>query len=545
MRYEKVKVNGALGIVLCNDINIASKNYSKGHIVTAEDIDVFKLNGINYIYGVYFDEGDISFDIALKQIAAQLCGEGLGYFVDSDGICKIVASKDGVLNCDERRIDKFNSFNSYFILNAVYPYSIIKEGDIIAELNTPLTLISQDDVDNLIFRLSGNSQILNLISIEEKNATFIFPHHYHDDDENMLFTSVLMKVLDDFSPYGITLDKEIDSNYDEGEISDILFDIAKQNSDIVFILRPLKSSQSSDEISRGIEAFCDEIVNYSLPYVKASDLLIAQKGKLKIIVLPYNYDKADTYDINKVIKQAVFTEHLTSSIFSHKYSSILGLGEKLNKKHKNKLITSGNKSRSASKGRVAVVILAAGQGSRSGGGKLLSVNTKDEPLFIHAVKAAIASNARPVFVVIGHRAEEMEEYLSRYDINVLYNPSYSSGIRTSIDMGLKSVPSSCDGAILLPADMPNITGDDINKMISSFDKTQEKQICLFAHKGMRSNPILWSRSLYSKADIVPENSHTRITLAEHYDYIKTINIKDADKLKDINFVGELKEYCKS
>ena len=112
-------------------------------------------------------------------------------------------------------------------------------------------------------------------------------------------------------------------------------------------------------------------------------------------------------------------------------------------------------------------------------------------------------------------------------------------------MGLKSVPSSCDGAILLPADMPNISGEDINKLISSFDKTKDKQICMFSYKGNRSNPILWSRSLYSKADIVPENSYARITFVEHSDYIKTVNIKDADKIKDINYVGDLKEYSNS
>ena len=53
--------------------------------------------------------------------------------------------------------------------------------------------------------------------------------------------------------------------------------------------------------------------------------------------------------------------------------------------------------------------------------------------------------------------ETLEEHLENIDINILRNHDYASGVKTSIRLGLKSVPSSCDGALLIPADMPNIT----------------------------------------------------------------------------------------
>ena len=107
------------------------------------------------------------------------------------------------------------------------------------------------------------------------------------------------------------------------------------------------------------------------------------------------------------------------------------------------------------------------------------------------------------------------------------------------------MPTSCDGAIILPADMPNITAQDLNKLIAKFDNNDEKSICVFSYKGIKSNPILWSKSLYSKAQIIPENAHMRPVLIEHNDYIKTIEVKDKDKLLDINFLSQLKEYCES
>jgi CTP:molybdopterin cytidylyltransferase MocA len=111
-------------------------------------------------------------------------------------------------------------------------------------------------------------------------------------------------------------------------------------------------------------------------------------------------------------------------------------------------------------------------------------------------------------------------------------------------MGLKSVPTSCDGAILFPADMPNITSSDLNRLIAKFDKDAEKLICTIVHKGVKNNPVLWSKALYHKAQIIPENANMRPVLIEHNDYIKTVEIRDAKKVLDINYPVQIKEYCK-
>jgi molybdenum cofactor cytidylyltransferase len=164
-------------------------------------------------------------------------------------------------------------------------------------------------------------------------------------------------------------------------------------------------------------------------------------------------------------------------------------------------------------------------------------------MFMKAVNAAVASDAKPVFVVTGYRNDEMEQYLEKLDVNVLYNPAFASGIRTSINLGLRSVPSSCDGAILLPADMPYITETEINKLINKFDKTKEKQVCVLSNKGVKSNPVLWSKALYHKADIVPENAGMRAVFVEHADYTKQIEVKDKKKLVDVNLPSDVREFA--
>ena len=545
MRYNEFKINQSIGAVLCQDIRLGNTVLPKGHVITSEDISELKAHEIRSITAAVFEEGDIDYKIALKQIAAQISGEGLGYYVSDDGYCRIVASQDGIFVNDSKRTDKLNRLNENIILNTIAPYSKIKKGDIVAKLEITTPLLAEIDIDKVIFHLSGNTHLLQNKKIEEKKAVLICPHLYNDEEENRYFTSVVMKLITDFDGFGIAFSQELNTRYNQDKITDSLFDAFSSGADLVFVLSPLKSSSRQDVIASAVRHASDDILNYGVPQVGASDLLIAQKGKTKIIAVPDRYEIIDTATINEIIKIGIFNEHLNESMFNYRQSEIIKHAENIDEEEYKKLIMPAKKSTSSQKASIGIVVLAAGQGRRSGYGKLLTKNQQDEPMFMKAVNAAISSDAKPVFVVIGHRHEEMEEYLAKTDVNVLYNPSYASGLKTSLSLGLKSVPTSCDGAILLPADMPNITANEINKLISKFDKSKEKQICMLANKGIKSNPILWSRSLYDKADIVPENAHLRAVFVEHSDYTTIIEIKDNKKLLDVNYANDVKEFSES
>ena len=130
------------------------------------------------------------------------------------------------------------------------------------------------------------------------------------------------------------------------------------------------------------------------------------------------------------------------------------------------------------------------------------------------------------------------------DINVVYNSDYISGVRTSIRLGLRLMPASCDGAILLPADMPNITEKQLDKMIDTFEKGKEKQVIMMSYRGAKKNPILWSKELYPVADLVPEGSELRTVFAEHEDYTKLIKIAKESTLLDVTYPADIEQLQK-
>lgn len=542
MRYENFTINQTVGVILPNDMVIDGRVYRKGHIITQEDKLLFKRLGITGIYGAVIEIGDIDFKTAQNQIAAQISSKGLGFITQGDGVCKIVAMFDGLFIADEQRINKFNRFNENVILNIVKPYTVVKKDDVVAILEVIPPFIKEEEIDDIIFRLSGNFSLLSISEVKEKKSVFIYPHLLNTDNENMYFTSVVMKVITDFSDIGLSYNREINSKYTIEDIADSLYGC--KDSDIIFVLSPLKNSSREDVMVKAIEKYADKIINYKYPDVKASDFMIAQKGKIKIFVIPHAYDVVDTTEIDKLIRYVIFNDYIDENVFNYKNSSQILTFEKVLINDDDKFISS-DKNLSFDKSSIGAIILAAGQGRRCGTNKLLVEDKTGEPLFMKAVKAAIASEAKPIFVVTGENHDEIEEYLKNYDVNVVYNRYFETGIQSSINTGIKSIPASCDGAILFPADMPNITAKDLNKLIAKFDKNKEKAICVFTNKGVRNNPVLWSKKLYQQAQIIPENAHMRAVLMEHNDYIKNVEIKDEKKFLDVNFPSQLKEYCES
>lgn len=538
MKYQEYLTSQAGGVILGANLTIDGKTYVKGHKLKQSEVLAIKAAGIKSIFGAEYEDGDIEYQTALTQIAAVICAKGLGYTIE-DGILNIAAAQDGVFVVDDNRLNKFNSFNDNVILNTISSYHTVKTGDIVAKMEILPPLLAQSEVDDLIFRLSGNTALLTLQENKKHTAAVVYIHSKNEED---IFTSAYMRLLTSLADYKIDFKREFNADYNTDSLRNVFYQAFNSGMNLFFVMMPFQGMGKNDLIAQALKEYVDEIYNYTIPVLGSADLIIAQKGGRRVIVLPHNYAKIDSPEVNKVIWQTIFSEHLSSSSFNNKKSAIISLGGHIG--DAKKLVTPTATKASTNKASIGAVVLAAGQSRRAGTTKLLVEGKDGLPMFMHAVNAAVASNAKPVFVITGHRHEELEEWLQKLDVNIIYNPAYETGVRTSIQLGLKAMPSACDGAILLPADMPNITSSELNKLIGKMDLSTPKNLCFLTHKGVKYNPVLWSKALYDKADLIPENSAYRVVFAEHADYSHNVEVKDENILKDLNFPNDVKEYAK-
>jgi molybdenum cofactor cytidylyltransferase len=140
---------------------------------------------------------------------------------------------------------------------------------------------------------------------------------------------------------------------------------------------------------------------------------------------------------------------------------------------------------------VAGIILAAGGSSRFGQPKpLLDFHGK---LFVRAVaESALAAGLSPVVVVTGAKADSVGSAVSDLPLVVSHNPAWQDGQSTSIQVGLRALPSGTGAAIFLLADQPQVPTTVLRALCAAHARTMAPIVAPLV-QGQRANPVLFDR----------------------------------------------------
>ena len=111
-----------------------------------------------------------------------------------------------------------------------------------------------------------------------------------------------------------------------------------------------------------------------------------------------------------------------------------------------------------------------------------------KPMVRIVVETALASAARPVLVVTGHQAAEVRAALAGLDVTFCANPDYALGLSTSLKAGIRAVPATCAGALVLLGDMPRITPAHLDALIAAFAPGTGADIVVPTHRGAARQP---------------------------------------------------------
>jgi len=188
--------------------------------------------------------------------------------------------------------------------------------------------------------------------------------------------------------------------------------------------------------------------------------------------------------------------------------------------------------------KIGAVVLAAGEGRRFGGNKLL-VTVDGEPVITRVLRALDGIER---VVVVGAHVEELMQYL-RSEV-VIYNPNYREGMSTSIKLGLRFF-QDYDAVLIVLGDMPLITRETINKIINTYHEGCTAVIP--THKGLRGNPVLIHRLLFNELMRLRGDVGARELLRDRADvcYVECGPevIMDIDTLDDLARIERIiKEY---
>src|SRR5271167_4615211 len=97
---------------------------------------------------------------------------------------------------------------------------------------------------------------------------------------------------------------------------------------------------------------------------------------------------------------------------------------------------------------IAAVVLAAGRSRRMAPhNKLLVTDKNGKTMIARVVDNVLSSNARPILVVLGHMAEQIEHALGGRPVRYIHASDYALGLAESLKAGIAEVPPECAAAV--------------------------------------------------------------------------------------------------
>jgi CTP:molybdopterin cytidylyltransferase MocA len=142
---------------------------------------------------------------------------------------------------------------------------------------------------------------------------------------------------------------------------------------------------------------------------------------------------------------------------------------------------------------VSAVLLAAGSGSRFGGGKLLA-DFGGKPLIEATLKNLRGAPVGEIVAVLGADAEELRRICEPHGVRVVENPDWHLGQSTSVLAGLRAVRPGARAAVVLLADQPFVGAGAVGRLVAAFEGGAE--IAVATYNGKRRNPVLFARPVW-------------------------------------------------
>lgn len=188
---------------------------------------------------------------------------------------------------------------------------------------------------------------------------------------------------------------------------------------------------------------------------------------------------------------------------------------------------------------VALIVLAAGRSSRMQGRHKLLEEINGLPMVRHSATTALASGLGPVTVVTGFQADAVCTALHGLPLTVIHAPDYSDGLSASLRAGLRGCLPDCAGAMILLADMPEVTAETLRALYDGWRQGPPPAIAVTARNGQRGNPVLWDRAYFEDLCAVTGDTGGREVLQRHRAHVRMVESTGSAIFTDIDTPEDL------
>lgn len=184
------------------------------------------------------------------------------------------------------------------------------------------------------------------------------------------------------------------------------------------------------------------------------------------------------------------------------------------------------------------IVLAAGAGSRFGGGKMLA-SWEGRPLVRAATGIALSAPVDTVTVVVGADADRIAAALSEIDdprLSVVHAADWRTGLSASLRAGIAALPVDARGALVFLGDMPRVPPTSAAALLAALDAGAPA--ATVSVEGKPAHPVALCARLFDRVAALTGDRGARALLAG-IDGVVDLPGEDAGGTFDVDGAADL------
>jgi CTP:molybdopterin cytidylyltransferase MocA len=194
---------------------------------------------------------------------------------------------------------------------------------------------------------------------------------------------------------------------------------------------------------------------------------------------------------------------------------------------------------------ISGILLAAGESRRTAPAFKPLLKWGKRTVIGECVQQMRNSQLADIFVVLGHREEEIRTRLAGTGVQYAINEDYEKGMLSSIKTGLAMLGPNADGALIHLVDQPMVKTAVMDKLIEAFDKSG-KGIVLPTYQGKHGHPILIGARYFDDVMQLKEDDPEgmRAFIAAHRGDCQEVAVASSAVLEDIDHLEDYERLSK-
>ncbi|MEP6638019.1 MAG: NTP transferase domain-containing protein [Chloroflexota bacterium] len=180
----------------------------------------------------------------------------------------------------------------------------------------------------------------------------------------------------------------------------------------------------------------------------------------------------------------------------------------------------------------AGLVLAAGTGSRFGGGKLLAT-VGGRPVLQHVLDALGEAGVAEVVVVLGRDAQAIEPAIDWHGARRVVNPAPERGLASSLAVGFEAIGPEADAVLVALGDQPLVSTEVIRSLLTAAGAGERPVVVPAYDHDHGRNPVLLRRPAFSLIAEATGDRGLGPVLAAHPELIEEIPVAGANPDIDV------------